>query len=378
MIIKFCFQNEIHRCSDPPSDFSLLQPFLTKMFQSNLPRNFVLSYLSPEGESFPLSSHEDYEALQNKEYNKPIRVIITEVLPEDTEKVEENDEDDRMSEYDMIAAEDKKVEDVMENKPEEVQREMSEKKELKDLLEEITEEVTKVHVVPKVQKLEGEIPNEEQVKRIVREALAEQMPFIVERIKGEGSMQESLRSVQSDYVPEQKKSVQYNWNQMALYPYYQSILQSIPDEMKVAQSQAQSQKEDEEERNPYLPVPEMSDAPQEKEEEGSPTAGEEEGKVKERSPSILKKVKKAFVEFPGKVEGFVDNLAHKISGDPLVQCEEGKYPKSVVAKVEELKQVFEEADKKELLEFVSKLPKEFPIFQVADLWAMKNMDDEEP
>jgi len=366
MIIKFCFQNEIHRCSDPPSDFSLLQPFLMKMFQSNLPRNFVLSYLSPEGESFPLSSHEDYEALQNKGYNKPVRVIITEVQ-EDVEKIEEDD--DQLSEYDMIADSEKAenmkpMKDVVaEEEPEELERseiEVSEKKELKDLLEEITEEVTKVHVAPKVQMLEGEIPQEDQVKRIVREALAEQMPFIIERIRT-GSMQESLRSVQSDDVPEHKR---YDWNKMALYPYYQSILQSIPDEIKVAQSESYSQSQAEEERNPYLPA--EIDGPQDQEEE----------KVgRERSPSLLRKVKNAFVEFPGKAADFVDNLTQKMSGDPYVECAEGRYPKSVVAKVEELMEVFSDAEKKELLDFVSKLPKEFPLFQCGDLFAMhKNME----
>jgi len=340
MIIKFCYQNEIHRCSDPPSDFFLLKFFLTKMFQAGLPRNFVLSYVNPEGETLPLDSKEDYEALQSKEYNKPVKVVITEV--------KEEIDDDQISEYEMMP----------EKQPEEVQ---AEEKEVKDLMEEITEEVTKVHVVPKVQKLEGEIPQEEQVRKIVRETLEEQMPFIIARLKANSSIQESLRSD----VSEQKKPLQYNWNQIGLYPYYQSILQSIPDEMKVAHSQAQSEAQPQEEKNPYIPEVKENNEPHQEEVEEK-----EEKKEGKPSPKIFSKVKKAFVEFPMKAAGFVDNLTHKISGDPYVECAEGKYPKSVVEKVESLQEVFEDADKKEMLNFVSKLPKEIPLFQIGDLFAI--------
>jgi hypothetical protein len=243
MIIKFCYQNEIHRCSDPPSDFLLLKSFLAKMFQANLPRNFVLSYVNPEGETLPLNSKEDYEALQSKGYNKPVKVVITEV--------KEEIDDDQISDYEMMG---EKPEEIAE---EEVPRKEVDEKEVKDLLEEITEEVTKVHVVPKVQKLEGEIPQEEQVRRIVRETLEEQMPFIMARLKENSSIQESLKSD----VPEQKKPS--FWNQIGLYPYYQSILQSIPDEMKVAHSEAQLQ----EEKNPYIPeVVKDNDEPNQQEE----------------------------------------------------------------------------------------------------------------
>lgn len=326
MIIKFCYQNEIHRCSDPPTDFLLLKSFLAKMFQSGLPRNFVLSYVNPESETLPLNSKEDYEALQNKAYNKPVKVVITEV--------QEEIDDDQISDYEMMG-----------EKPEEI----IEEKEVKDILEEITDEVTKAHVFPKVQQLEGKIPQEEQVRRIVRETLEEQMPYILARLK------------ENSAAPEQKKPLQSFWNQIGLYPYYQSILQSIPDEMKVAHSQAQSQ----EEKNPEMPeVPENNEPHQEEVEE------KEERKEGKPSPKLLTKVKKAFVEFPMKAADFVDNLTHKISGDPYVECAEGKYPKSVVEKVENLKEVFEDADKKEMLDFVSKLPKDIPLFQIGDLFAI--------
>jgi hypothetical protein len=338
MIIKFCYQNEIHRCSDPPSDFLLLKSFLVKMFQVGLPRNFVLSYVNPEGETLPLNSKEDYEALQSKEYNKPVKVVITEV--------KEDINDDQMSDYEMMG---EKPEELVEDKPE---------KEVKDLLEEITEEVTKVHVFPQVQKLEGEIPQEEQVRRIVRETLEEQMPFIMARLKEDASIQESLKSD----VPEQKKPHQSFWNQIGLYPYYQSILQSIPDEMKVAQSQAQVQEEK------IAEVPEVPEVVKENNEHEQEEV--EERKEGKPSPKLLTKVKKAFVEFPMKAADFVDNLTHKISGDPYVECAEGKYPKSVVEKVESLKEVFEDADKKEMLDFVSKLPKDIPLFQIGDLFAI--------
>jgi len=74
-------------------------------------------------------------------------------------------------------------------------------------------------------------------------------------------------------------------------------------------------------------------------------------------------------EFPEKAAGFADNIAHQITGDPYVEVPEGRYPKSIVEKASQLKEFFPESERKELLEFVTKFPKEITLDEIAHHYA---------
>lgn len=77
--LKFCYQNEIHKCSNIPEDYASLIETIQTIFKNNLNTPFELQYEDSDGDNIMLSSQEDYEAMlesENKNGNS-IKIFIT-------------------------------------------------------------------------------------------------------------------------------------------------------------------------------------------------------------------------------------------------------------------------------------------------------------
>src|SRR4051812_20687224 len=79
MIIKLCFNNEIHRISQPPSGFKALNDIAKNVFKNSLPPVFALQYDDVDGDRIMLSAEEDFKAMVETMSNtkKTIKVYIT-------------------------------------------------------------------------------------------------------------------------------------------------------------------------------------------------------------------------------------------------------------------------------------------------------------
>jgi hypothetical protein len=63
MIIKLCFNNEIHRVSQLPSSFKALNEVVKSVFKNTLPPVYALQYDDVDGDRIMLSGDEDFKAM---------------------------------------------------------------------------------------------------------------------------------------------------------------------------------------------------------------------------------------------------------------------------------------------------------------------------
>jgi len=83
-------------------------------------------------------------------------------------------------------------------------------------------------------------------------------------------------------------------------------------------------------------------------------------------------IKKHISELPNVAKAAIDDISGKNDKDPIVQIEEGRYPKSAVEKVASLQDFFPEANKKELLDFTMRFPAYATLEQLADAFIRKD------
>jgi len=333
--------------------------------------------MTPDDEVYSLNTEEEYENLRSLQYSKPIKVFIiakpselslAEVQPKEQEElqIEEIEGSDSHIEAMSLSLEESDKQDRnSENHEMEIRSESSAKEEqqensIEDLIGKLQRNCeAKLSEVPDLK------PDQEsQIKGLVQATIQEQMNAIVSQVK-ETLLKEGL-------IHQQPNNVPYNNNMMRppqqmmpqppsqypgqYYPYYQ---QPYPQGVQPVYAR-------------YPPVqpnnqPHVNLGPRPEERRQS-FSNPQQIPNRENEPDFLDKVMNMIVELPGKAVDFVDNIARKIEGDPLVVCAEGRYSKSVVDKAGFLKEVFSDADKKELLDFVERFPKEIPLNQIADLW----------
>jgi hypothetical protein len=78
LTLKFCFQNEIHKCSKLPTDYESLLQAVQTVFKDQLAGAFDLQYEDCDGDKVMLSNEEDYQAmLESESKNKSVKVYIT-------------------------------------------------------------------------------------------------------------------------------------------------------------------------------------------------------------------------------------------------------------------------------------------------------------
>ena len=67
MTIKICFNNQTHRISKHPTDFTALIQKVSEIFGNQLPQNWTLQYLDSDEDKIMLNSQEDYKTLLEEE-----------------------------------------------------------------------------------------------------------------------------------------------------------------------------------------------------------------------------------------------------------------------------------------------------------------------
>ena len=361
MIVKFCYQNEIHRCSEPPGNFEELPSFLKSMFRTTLPTEFDLFYVNSNKENIPLLSSQDYEVLKDIDSQKPLKIVIVEKeAPKEQQNkpiVEESRPKADSSEYEVIqqSSEPEQVQipqvkeeeqpllqdsaQVDEESKLQPQAPEQVKEEYDGIVEKISENFANEHVLPRLGELQSDPSTQENVRKIVRETLKEQIPYIISQVK-DSFIREGLISVPHSNVyyygqNQPMRAPQHNWNRMGYQPYQNLENRQQPQNIRPQQL----------EQVDLRPQSEEND--------------------------FIGSMLKTLSAIPNKAIEVVDNLAQKIEGDPYVMLNEGKYTRSTFDKVEKLREIFPEEQRKVLLDFVQDLPRAMPIDQIADLFVSR-------
>jgi hypothetical protein len=375
MIIKFCYQNEIHRSSNPPTDFQTLPTFLVNMFKTELPQRFALQYITPESEALPLTE-DVYEQLKSLASAKPFKVVIVDENPapqidEEVSVIEKPASADDFEVLDNKAEPEKQAEPIVEqpveNKVEEapVLDEKVEKQVEDEIVNRLAEDLTKASM----EKFEGMAVDEAHVKAVVSETLRDMMPLIIAHVKDTLQNQHGFKFEQNQRQqarPSGYYDVEYGQDRV---PRTESFIPFVSNEQLdnfVEKGKEFLNKT----YNGLKKVPEhLSKVP------------EHLSKVPEhlsKVPQKLSTVPQHIENGVNKLGGAFDTLSQKMSGDPYVVCAEGRYPKSVVERGYRLKEIFVEEDTKSILEFVSHMPKESSLEQLADVFAAYKQMKEKP
>jgi hypothetical protein len=350
MILKFCFQNEIHRCSDPPVSFDSLRIFLLNTFKTSLPSQFDLYYVNSQGQKVFLNTEEDYQALK-KSPTETIKIFIVEKEPK-SEYIPPHLRQKKLgidnNDYEVVLdSPDIKREIEISADEEEKALLVSPKKEqeaLDDVFERLSDDMTKIHVIPQLQKVQNEPLQQEEIKKIVRDVLREQMPYIVAQVK-ETLVRENLSAMP---------------NNVSTNTYYET--------QRIFPSQNSGSNY--EQKIDFQPNPIRTETmPIQQEERPQPQGNSQTGvfnQTQERKPDFFDSMFSMLDSFSKKAVEALNDFSHNLDGDPNILCAEGKYPQSVVHKAYKLQEIFPEESKKNLLDFVQKYPKEMTLDQLTE------------
>jgi len=366
MIIKFSFQNEIHRTSEAPLTFASLPTFLTNMFKASLPESYDLFYVNPEGKNIPLNNEQDYETLRNLASLKAIKVLVVpkEHQPKDNSKsLEIHDNAD----YEVIHQdlESEKKENEAEKK---IENKKLNQEESKGDLDRIATELTKIYVLPDLMQINGEIPNHSLIQKAVRDSLELHLPSIIFQAKSSLAQQGLIKlpniissSVSQQGEPSQKS--QFSGLEEKGTEIFNQVIKAIGEfpgaAVKITDKVATKLANVMESK----PKEVSQDQPADSINNPSDNAG------KDKKEELIDTVTKTILNLPNSATSMADAFVRKLSGDPYILTEEGRYSKSALEKVNQLKVIFPEGEKKEMLEYVQRLPKELSVEQVASLYA---------
>jgi len=360
MVLKFCFANEIHRCSEFPTQYDQIHSFLLSTFKASLPQKYQLRYIYPGTESERLiSSQQDYEELLSLDSAKPIKVTIHELISlEDHGKV-------GMSDYDFIGKN-------KESEPEEAVEEKA------PGLERIVEKMSESVIVPQVQKMSyfninPSAQDDNNIRQVVKDVLKEQMPFIISQVKD--AILQELRAEQPviQAAPIEKE--------IRIREEPPKIFEERKVQEKVHVYKPQEEAEDFFKPEYIKPVV-HEDKPRYNVEEVHFQPYEEDQEIQEDKGNAffnkIKNIGKVVAELPGKAKNALEDWGNKIEGDPHVIIEEGRYPRSVVDKATSLREVFLDESLKTLLDFVSRYPRNATLEQLAHAFLFKDQQQQEP
>jgi len=314
MILELHFQDETHRCSDVPTNLSELRYFLMGTFKTDLPLDFKLSYtLSGQADSHTLDSEEEYQKLLAQNSSEPVQITII-GAPKANEPEERKNSDpvpvpkgnaDEPNRYPYFSY-------------------MS--------------------------------PQDEHIRKIVRETLQDQLPYVISQVRDALVKEFNLRAPQPrvERVQPPVEVVRVE-------------RQEVEENKNLAPKLDVFDKEENEEVN-------MGEAK-------SDPSGQRAGKtgifdqVKKFGASIKDQVS----ELPNKTKEAFDTLSQRVSGDPYMETQYGRYPESVVKKALLMNEIFPEEERKVLLEFVKRYSRVVTLEQLANLYLMKDeVQDVEP
>mmetsp|Transcript_36920 Transcript_36920/g.33179 ORF Transcript_36920/g.33179 Transcript_36920/m.33179 type:complete len:104 (-) Transcript_36920:2399-2710(-) len=79
MIVKLCFNNEIHRVSKPLTTFQALKQAVELTFKGQLPTVYTIQYVDSDGDKVMIQNDEDYKAmfLAAPKGSKSVKVYIS-------------------------------------------------------------------------------------------------------------------------------------------------------------------------------------------------------------------------------------------------------------------------------------------------------------
>ena len=209
MTLKICFDNQTHKISKNPTDYSALLKKVVEIFGNQLPQNWTLQYLDSDEDKIMLNSQEDYKTLLEEEISESKKSVKVFVLPLEETSLIKNE----MS----FAVEEKRNEEVIEKpvtiiedaesvyivEPQELIKEQEIIPEEKVLIKE--EEVAQDEVEIAEEPIQQEKKEVHQEKKEVHQ---EEGKLIVEKTKEElkqEKIQEKKRKIQEK---EQKKAQQ--------------------------------------------------------------------------------------------------------------------------------------------------------------------------
>lgn len=342
MVLKFSFANEIHRCSEFPTQFDQLASFLSSTFKAQLPEKYQLKYVYPGTESERLiSNQQDYDELLKLDSSKPIKITVHELI------FLENNEKGLISDYEFIG-ENKNV------KPQGVVEEKA------PGLENIVEQMSESVIVPQVNKqlsyfnIVPSQPQDENIRQIVKDCIKEQIPFIISQVKDAVLKELHVAQVNAQVKDLMMKEVHVEEKKVCDNAFYKKN-DEPEDFYKPEYLKAVNHDFTEDQRNHHN-AEEVVDF-QVQEEKGNNFFN----KIKDIGQAIKGKV----VDLPGKAMHALDEWSNKIEGDPYVVIEEGRYPQSVVDKANGLKEVFADESLKTLLDFICRYPRTANLEQLA-------------
>jgi hypothetical protein len=259
-----------------------------------------------------------------------------------------------------------------EQKEEEKNQEKSMQEESKDILDKIAVELTKAYVMPDLLQIKGDLPHESLIQRTVRDTLNEYMPSILFSVRAKLTKQALIKlpnSAPINNMQEQNQEGQASQrNQLSsleekgavIFDKMWKAIGELPDAaVKITDKVASK----------LANVMDMNAKEGSQEQQPQPAAEVKSEDKEDSKPEFIDSVAKTLLKLPNTATSMADNFIHKLNGDPYILTAEGRYPKSVLEKANQLKTIFPEEDKKEMLEYIQKLPKEIQIEQAASLYA---------
>jgi len=81
MTVKICFNNQTHRISKNPVDYTALLQKVVEIFGNQLPQNWTLQYLDFDDDKIMLSNQEDYKTLLEEEVGNSSKSVKVFVFP---------------------------------------------------------------------------------------------------------------------------------------------------------------------------------------------------------------------------------------------------------------------------------------------------------
>jgi len=354
MILKFCFDNEIHRCTRPPTSFAELKPFLSSMFHSGLPSNPLLYYLDSNNGKVFISDEETYQSLFKSDQGSSLKLYIMQqdIISEGTD--EDYDDEIIDSVIDSIAhpesprssqSSDDEYE-VMSEHPSSQNQILPEKPVEEDQAvhvvndEALEEEVQEIIEIQAVKEIEEEVKTEEQggIERIIMETAESR---VYESVKNnyeilqdqETRLMEIVRDTLVKEMPSIVSEVHKKFEE-------QETIQQICTNKKIKKNKNMDS---------FL--------------------------ASLRNFGLL--IKKNFAEIPDATMDIIDDLVQFVEGDSNMMYAGRKYPKSVCIKAKQMNEIFPDVHPSQLAEFIKMLPARFTLDQIIDTYINRMMIEEE-
>lgn len=221
---------------------------------------------------------------------------------------------------------------------------------------------------------------DEMIRKLVLQTVGDQMPFIIAQVKE--AVMKDLQQVNSSapavvqisdnlekevlqkIEQQQIKREEIKYPEIEEKPKVEIVPAVVEEERKIAHNDNDNFHKSEVEVNF---VAQDVDAQVEK------PRNEEKSSIFDHVKKFGADIKKHISEIPNVAKAAIDELSGKNEDkDPIVQIEEGRYPKSVVEKAINLQEFFPEANKKELLDFIIRFPNYATLEQLADAYLRKD------